>query len=45
MNEILVKIIPIFNQKSEWIGNISINLKTFEITDNLKNGYKIKEGE
>ena len=40
-DEICLKVIPIYNPKKEWIGNISINVKTLEIESNLLNGYTI----
>lgn len=42
-----VMMIAIYNPDGEWIGNISINTKTLEVEDSLKNGYKIgnKKGE
>ena len=36
-------ILPIYDDKNNWIGNIVIN-KKLEATDNLKNGYHIKRG-
>ena len=37
------RILPIYDDKNNWIGNIVIN-KKLEVTDNLKNGYHIKRG-
>ncbi|VTX73504.1 hypothetical protein [Fusobacterium periodonticum] len=36
-------ILPIYDDKDNWIGNILINEK-LEVIDNLKNGYHIKRG-
>lgn len=36
-------ILPIYDDKNNWIGNIVINEK-LEVTDSLKNGYHIKRG-
>lgn len=36
-------ILPIYDEKNNWIGNIVINEK-LEVIDNLKKGYHIKRG-
>ena len=36
-------ILPIYDDKDNWIGNILINEK-LEVIDNLKSGYYIKRG-
>ena len=36
-------ILPIYDDKDNWIGNILINEK-LEVIDNLKNGYHVKRG-
>lgn len=36
-------ILPIYDDKNNWIGNIVINEK-LEVTDSLKKGYHIKRG-
>lgn len=39
--------LSVYNPDGEWIGNISVDAKTLEIEDSLKNGYTlgIKKGE
>lgn len=36
-------ILPIYDDKDNWIGNIIVNEK-LEVLENLKNGYYIKRG-
>lgn len=36
------KVIGIYNQENEWIGNIAINLENLEVENYLKDGYTIE---
>lgn len=38
-------VISIVNPEGKWIGNIAINPETMEISDFLKNGYKVEEAK
>lgn len=42
---ICVKVIGVLNPKGEWIGNIAIDVETWEVSSYLKNGYSLQENE